>query len=726
MSATFGIKSWARAGALAATLGMASLANAVSAQTVMLVADTVFVTSDSMLTAQGHVEAIQGDMRLSARRITYDRRYNRLTVEGPIRIQRGNDVEILAESAELDPEFHSALITSARLVLNQQLQLAAREINRVNGRYTQLQKVAATSCKICANDETPPIWQIRARRVVHDEDEKQLYFDEAQLRFFDVPVFYLPRMRLPDPSVTRATGFLIPSLKRSSLLGTGIRIPYFVEMGPHRDLLFTPYLSEKSRTLEWRYRQALSNGEIQFDGAISDDSLTADQWRGYIHGEGLFELPRDFELSFEINAASDTTYLLDYDYSDEDRLRSDITLARTMRDEDIEVALMHYHTLRDTEDNMTLPSIVAMAEYEKRYFPEELGGEARVSLAAHAHYRYSDLNIDGPDLDSIVDGRDVARLNAELSWRKTWTLDYGLRANVLGELAFDTVHTDQDATILGGQTYVTPAIAMGLRWPLSKTTANGVTYGFEPVAQIGWVGGKGRNIANDESTRVEFDEGNLLSLSRFPEPDRREHGASLAIGVNWSRYDPDGWSANLALGQVLRENDTPDFSRSSGLRGADSDLLVAGQLKWKNGLAVSARALVNEDDGVNKAEWHAGWSNHKIGLDASYVWLGVDPDEDRPGTQSEWALDGSYRFNDHWTGLANVRYDVAQSSTAKAGVGLEYRNECMKMDFSVSRRFTSSTTLRPSTDISFTVELLGFGTSAVDQSYQRKCRSDAK
>ena len=74
-------------------------------------------------------------------------------------------------------------------------------MNRVNGRYSQLYKTAVTSCRIC-NDGTPPLWQIRARRVIHDQVENQLYFEGAQLRVKDVPIFYLPYLRLGYQSET--------------------------------------------------------------------------------------------------------------------------------------------------------------------------------------------------------------------------------------------------------------------------------------------------------------------------------------------------------------------------------------------------------------------------------------------------------------------------------------------------------------------------------------------
>lgn len=694
------------------------------AQNVVLIADRVYLDNRDILIAEGRVEALQGDLRLRANRIEYDGRSDVVTVGGPIHIEQGETLRILASYAQLDAGFRNALLQSARVVLNEQVQMASSRMRRVEGRYNVLDKTTVTSCRVC-NDGRPPLWQIRAQRVVHDQEEQQLYFDHAQLRVLDVPIAYFPQLRMPDPTLKRASGFLIPELHQDSQLGFGVKIPYFLTLGDHRDLLLTPFLAEHTTTLELRYRQAFRNGEMTWEGALSDDGITADQPRFYVFGNGRFDLENDYRLSFNLKSTSDESYLLDYDYSEEDRLASDITLRRSLRDENSRYALLHYESLRISDDDTTLPSIVGLVETERRFFPEALGGEARLSLDVNGRYRKSQSTVDGPDIDSDTDGRDMMRATAALWWRRNWTLPQGLRAGITGELAFDGFQTRQDAVYAGTEYQFTPSLAADLRYPLSRVSRDGGSEILEPLAQIGWSGGSALNIANDESTRVEFDEGNLISLSRFPESDRRQRGLVGALGVNWARSDPDGWRANLSLGQVYQQNPHGDFSLSSGLSNATSDLLMAGQIVTDNGLSLMARGLFNPSYGFDKASARAGWTNDKIWLDASYIWLRADAQEDRTQNLSEWVLDTRYRVNRHWTALADWRYDAAAGQSAEAGVGLEYRNECVRIGLSLSRSFITTSTVQPSTNIGLTVALLGFSVSAKDKSYNRTCSANA-
>ncbi|PIE14603.1 MAG: organic solvent tolerance protein [Rhodobacterales bacterium] len=679
---------------------------------VHLVADSVFLDGETRLVATGNVEALQGETRIRASRITYDRDGDRLTIQGPITITAGDRILVLADQAEMDPQFRNGLLTGARMVLDQQVQLAALQINRVNGRYSQLYKASVTTCRLC-KPGAQPIWQIRAQKVIHDQQERQLYFHNAQFRVFDMPVMYFPRLRLPDPTLKRATGFLIPSISQNSLLGIGVKLPYFIRIGDHKDLTVTPYLAQHTRTLNLRYRQAFRTGNITFEGGISEDDLKPGETRGSLYGEGAFELGNDFRLTFDVELASDDSYLVDYGFGAKDRLDSEIAVTRVRRDSYFRAGLVHYHSMRVGEDASTLPTLIGDVTYERRFFPKRLGGELRASAGLHSHYRFSST-------DTL--GRDVTRAEAELNWQRHWTLTGGLRLGFETGLALDQISTSQDSTVFPSSiTRATPMAALHLRYPWVKHGANGSSHVIEPVVQLAYVGGSRVAAANDESTRVEFDEGNLIALSRYPAHDRRERGGSAAVGVSWTQFTARGWQSNLTFGQVIRDTSDADFSASSGLGGTRSDLLVAGQIKSPDGLAITARALYSSGLDLNKAEGRATWDNDRISLDASYIWLGPDPAENRTNTVSEWVVDGTYRLSRHWNGSANIRYDVASSKTSEAGVGLQYRNECVALDLSLSRRFTSSTILTPSTDVSLTVGLQGFSAKSAGKSYVRTC-----
>ncbi|MGR3290816.1 MAG: LPS-assembly protein LptD, partial [Paracoccaceae bacterium] len=244
---------------LLATFFVLAIAPSAFTQAATLFADTVEIQGNNKIVASGNVEIIVDGTRLQASKITYDAASDTLIIEGPIVLMQQEGTLFLATSAELSGDLKNGIMRGARLVLAQQLQLAASQISRVDGRYTQLDNTVASSCQIC-KDNPVPLWQIRASKIIHDTQERQLYFENAQLLIGNTPVFYLPRLRLPDPTLKRANGFLIPQLLTSTRLGVGIKIPYFIALGDHADLTVTPYLSPITTTLEGRYRQAFPRG----------------------------------------------------------------------------------------------------------------------------------------------------------------------------------------------------------------------------------------------------------------------------------------------------------------------------------------------------------------------------------------------------------------------------------------------------------------------------------
>jgi len=685
-----------------------------------LIADRVAISGDSVLEAQGNVEVFYQGRRLRAAAIRYDRANDSLSITGPIVLSDADGSFILADQADLSADLENGVLQSARLVLNQQLQLAASEMSRIGGRYTKLGRTVASSCQICADNPTP-LWEIRARQVVHDALERQIYFSNAQLRIAGVPVFYIPRLRMPDPTLKRATGMLTPVLRTTSGLGTGIKLPYFVALGPSRDLTLTPYITTKrGRTLELRYRQAFATGNIEINGAYSRDELVQER-RGYFLGIGAFDLPREFGLTFRVEGVSDPAYYLDYGLGERDRLESNIEISRTRRNEHIEGRLINFYSIRDGESNATLPSLVGDFTFHRRFSAGPLGGEAGLRFQTHSQYRSSDVNVDTDiDADTDADGRDLARASVRVDWRRNWVLPAGIVGTVLSEATADIYDIRQDTAFAGQTTRIHGAAAVELRWPWVKAGRDGAQYVLEPVVQLVWSPDSTEDLPNEDSALVEFDEGNLFSLNRFPGSDATERGARANVGVSWTRYDPAGWSLALTMGRVIRSQDQDQFGVASGLDGADSDWLAALQLAMANGLLMTNRVLIDDDLEVTKAELRMDLQRERYGLSASYVRLLADASESRTDPVSEMTLDGRYRMSDFWTAKASGRFDFEDDRTARAGLGLEFRNECMKVDLSLSRRFTSSTSVKPTTDFGLSVDLLGFG-SGTDPGPSRRC-----
>lgn len=705
-----------------------------------LIADRVYLAGDRVLTAEGSVEVFYRDARLQAPRIIYHGTTDRLTIEGPITLIDGDRTVILADAADLSADLTEGVLFSARMMLDRQLQLAAVEVNRSEERYSQLSKVVVSSCRVCPHNLVP-LWEIRSRRVVHDQETRQLYFDHAQFRVAGVPVFYLPRLRMPDPTVERATGFLVPRVRTTSALGPGLLLPYFIALGPDKDLTVTPYYAPgKSNTLQLRYRQAFRNGKIALEGAVSDDEIRPGQTRGYLFGSGEFALPREFRLDLRLQAVTDRAYLLNYGIdgtggtgvpggastidavggaTEIDRLASGAVLSRARRNEYVEARLFHFRSIRPGEDNDTLPTVVGDAEIRRRFAPAYLGGEAQLGFQLHSQRRESAVDFDS-DGDGLVDGRDLTRLSASLDWGRSWVLPQGIVASLGAQAVGDFFWVSQDAAFDDTVTRITPAASAELRWPWVRAGAR-ATDVIEPVAQLVWTPDDRQRVPNEDSQIVEFDEGNLFGFGRFPGADRRELGTRLNLGLGWTRIAEAGWTLGVTGGRVFRARDLGQFTEGSGLAGLRSDWLVSARFETAGGIEVMNRALFDDDLDFAKDELRLALSSERYDLSASYLWLDRDLAEGRPVPTSELAGQAGVQLTPWWRASASGRYDLEADEAARAAFGLTYQNECATIDLSLSRRFTDSATVNSSTDFNLSVVLGGFGAGSGGSSPRRGC-----
>ena len=677
-----------------------------------LVADSITVDPSGRVTATGNVEVYYQGTRLNASRVTYSRTGDRLTITGPIRITDKDGTILLADEAALDRDLRNGVLVSARLVLDQQLQLAANEIARVDDRYTRLDRVIASSCEVCADAPTP-LWEIRASRVIHDDLERQLYFENAQFRVAGVPIFYFPRLRLPDPSVDRATGLLIPQFTSSSDLGTGVKLPYFIALGDHADATLTPYLTSSTTTLEFEYRHLLRNGSIEVEGAVSEDDIRDS--RGYFFGTAELELPRDYTASLQLEFVSDPAYLFEYGYSDKDRLKNELAFRRVRNKDRFRASASRFRTLRESEIPIrdTLPDQFIEAEYLRELPDFAFGGRTTASLGFYALERPSSAD---------VLGRDVSRISAAINWKRDWTTTPGIIAST--ELGFraDAYTTAQDSNFENELVRAVPRAAAELRWPMSRRTVDGGTEVLEPIFRIDISDTGGDEVPLEDSRVIEFDEANLFSRSRYPGFDGAEDGVRVALGASWQRVDPDGWVLDVALGRVANLTGDLGFGEGSGLEGDRSEWLLSGRLSIGDDFQVISRSLFDTDIQFTLSETRLDWQNDRLRLGTHYLFARPEPSEDRTDSLSEWGFDGRYDISDRWSASADWRYDFNADRATRTGIGLGYRSECVDVSVSLSRRFADSTSVDPTTEFGFRVSLTGIGGRGNDTTTLRRCR----
>ena len=137
-----------------------------------------------------------------------------------------------------------------------------------NNGITTINKGVFTSCK--KNDKCPP-WSIQADKITYDENKKQIFYDNALVKVYDFPILYFPKFFHPGPTVKRQTGFLVPHINNSNVLGSSIQIPYFFVLSDNKDITFKPTVFDKNIFMfQNEYRQKNKNSYFVADFNIVD------------------------------------------------------------------------------------------------------------------------------------------------------------------------------------------------------------------------------------------------------------------------------------------------------------------------------------------------------------------------------------------------------------------------------------------------------------------------
>jgi len=678
-----------------------------------LVADVVRLDGDDRLIAEGNVEVFTRGRRLRASRIVYDRAADRVRIDGPIQLRDADGTVVLADAAELDTDLTEGILQGARVVLDARLQITGAEMTRRGGRFNDLRQVAASSCTVCARGQTP-LWEIRAARVIHDQQAGQVYFYNARFRIAGVPVFFLPALRVPDGTDPRVRGFLPPGFVSSSILGNGVKLPWFLPLGDHADVTLTPYVTEEdSTTLQARYRQAFVRGDLLVEAAASRDRLESGS-RGYLFATQTLALPRGFTLTAGLELTSDDAYLRDYGFSDRDRLESKLALARVRPGELIAADVTRFQSLRADSDDSNDPNLVAYARWDRRRVMPGLGGWLDLDLDAQAFRR---------DSDADIVGRDMAQLRGRAGWRNAWTGPAGLRLAGAGDVTFDLKRIADDSRFETAQAALWPQGALTLSWPLIRPGTGGGFQIVEPVAQIAHSADSGIASPNDDSTSVALDTGNILSFNRFPGLDRSETGTRANLALRWSAQDSAGVRIALTGGRIYRFSDRDQFSASSGLAGRRSDWLAQVDLDIADEIRFRTLALLDDRLDLSIFEARLGWTGPgRLVLGSNYIWQRADRDASLTDDVSELFVTAALPLTPAWSARGELRRDFSVGRTNRSGLVLAYANECVRVDLSVTRAFRATNDLEPTTTYGLQVELAGFGSPGGNPA-ARRCRN---
>ena len=273
-----------------------------------------FYHESNVVMGEGDVKVTNGDMKVYADYLVYDRKNSVIWASGHMVIHMKKDV-IRGKSGRLELNTQRGEIEGAELFLQRNnVYVTADSITKTGPEEYHAVDATISTCKL-----PDQAWRIRARDLTLTVNGNAI----AKHTTFDVkdwPVFYTPWASVPLNKY-RKTGVLIPGYISSKRNGFGLYVPFFLVLNDSMDITYYPHYMTKRGFLQgFEYRHVFSDEDVavfrynflydqETDNDYNDDGYTrGNSFRWWIRGKMNQRLPWGFKAKLDLDLVSDRDY----------------------------------------------------------------------------------------------------------------------------------------------------------------------------------------------------------------------------------------------------------------------------------------------------------------------------------------------------------------------------------------------------------------------------------
>ena len=576
---------------------------------------------------------------------------------------------------------------------------------------TIINKAVFTSCKI--NDDCPP-WSMKAKKITHDKKKRQLIYDDAVLKVYNMPVLYFPHFFHPDPTVERQSGFLQPQLNNSDVLGTSTQIPYFHVISDNKDYTVTPAIFDsRIYMLQNEYRQETTNSTLVADFAFTKGykSELYKKKNSISHLFSKFYLDLNFEkfkksdLSINIQKVTNDTYLKLFDSnlikslvkpSNKNKMKSEITLQLDHENYDFDVSLLAYEELSGTNSDR-YQFVIPKYSFSKELFAN-------------------------PDIGSI---------NFESSGDNNLINTNNLKSRVYNNFNFNSKTNYFKTGVTNNfNFYVKNTNTVAKNDPVYKSSPQSELVSiFEtetslPLVKYGEISNEfltpkvsfriNPSDMKENSGNRKINTSNLFSINRLGISDGFEPGQSLTLGIDYKREKVDtGKYLEFKVGTVLRDKienkissaSTIDEKFSNLIGSVYSDLGDIFEFNYNYSINTDAKTLEYNSLGATMS-----LNNFKTELKF------VEENGDI-GDANTLESNFSYKIDENNYLTFGTRRNRKIGLTEYYDLIYEYRNDCLIAGIKYNKKYYKDRDVLPTEDLLFTITL--FPLTTYEKSFDR-------
>ena len=568
------------------------------------------------------------------------------------------------------------------------------------GNITTVNKGIFTSCK--KNDNCPP-WAIQAQEIVHDKQKKQLLYNNAVLKIYDVPILYFPKFFHPDPTVKRQSGFLQPRFNRSNILGNSLSIPYYHVISIDKDLTINPTIIDSGTTsLQGEYRQENYKSSFIADFGIVNKfkSKYSSRKKNITHIFAKSDIDLDLEnftdsnLKFYLEKTNKDTYLKIFDmYLLENEIKP--------------------------KDNNILSSGIDLY-LKNENFNLNTGFSAYENLSKQQSDRYQFI-LPYYNFDAILDN-NFGKINFFSNGNNTLQNTNNLKTRIVNDINFssidflssntgfksninlyfknvNTVAKKDNVYKSSPQSELMNILEFNTTYPVIKQTDKGTKL-LTPKLSLRMNPG---DMKNHSKTDRVINADNIFSINRLGLEDSLESGKSLTLGLDYSNNDlikNNEINANIAT--VIRDETEKSIPEKTTLDKKNSYLF--GSIDFRK------EEILNLDYNFAYDSEASNMKYHDLGINFSVnnfvTNFNFIEENGAIGTTHVIENKSTFRFDENNFISFNTRRNKEINLTEYYDLIYEYKNDCLVAGLKFRKTFYQDRDIEPTEDLFFYITLI--------------------
>ena len=567
---------------------------------------------------------------------------------------------------------------------------------------TTINKGVFTTCK--KNDTCPP-WKIQAKKITYDENKKQINYDNALVKIYDIPVLYFPKFFHPGPTVKRQSGFLVPHINSSNILGSSLKIPYFYAPSNNKDFTFKPTLFDKNIfMLQSEYRQQNKNSYLITDFNIVDNykSKKTNEKNTLAHLFSKYDLDLDLEnfiessVNFSFQKVNNDTYLKVFDSNigntdlkpdNFDTLTSEIDLNLENEKFVFNAGFTSYENL-SKQNSDRYQYVLPYYDFSKSFFDNN---------------KFSSLNFLSQGDNILKDtnslrSRVINNLNIQ-------SYDYfsknGFKNNFNYYLK-NTISAGKNNVEYDSSPHIKfmNIFEIVSSFPLINVNENSIDY-LNPKISLRINPSDMKSYKNENR---EINNDNIFDLDRLGLIDTLESGQNLTLGIDYKNEKIDNINKyfEFKLGTVLRTKTNKNIPTNSTLDKKNSNFF--GKLTNNLNNHININYEFSVDDDLDKIQYNSlGTTFTKNNFVTTFNYI---EENDVIGSTNVLENITTFNFDEKNFISFKTRENREIDLTEYYDLIYEYKNDCLVAGIRYNKTYYKDRDLEPSEDYMFSIKLI--------------------